>query len=96
MAKGYLIAQVTVNDPNAYARYAKAAGELLGVFGARNILKPETAIVAEGSPRARTVVFEFEGFQKAKAFWDSPEYAAAKELRAGAAEADFILVEGAD
>jgi uncharacterized protein (DUF1330 family) len=96
MAKGYLIAQVTVTNSEAYGNYAKAAGDLLKAFGARTIVKPDTAIVAEGSPKSRTLIFEFESFERAKAFWNSPEYADARVLRAGAAEADFILIEGAD
>lgn len=96
MAKGYLIAQVTVTDPDAYAGYARAAGELLKAYGARAIVRPDSAIVKEGRPKARTVIFEFDSFETAKAFWDSPEYEAAKALRIGAADGDFILIEGVD
>lgn len=95
MAKGYLIAQVTVTDPTAYARYGQVAGALLKAAGARQILNPDTAIVAEGSPKARTVIFEFESFDAAKAFWDSADYQESIALRQGAADGDFILVEGA-
>lgn len=96
MAKGYLIAQVTVTNPAAYALYAKAAGDLLIAYGARAVVRPDTALVKEGRPKARTVIFEFGSFDEAKAFWDSPEYAEAKALRAGAADGDFILIEGVD
>lgn len=96
MAKGYLIAQVTVSDASAYGNYAKAVGDLLKAYNAKVLVKPESAVVKEGSPKARTVVFEFDSFDKAKAFWDSEEYGQAKTLREGAAEADFILIEGAD
>jgi uncharacterized protein (DUF1330 family) len=96
MAKGYLIAQVTVTNPEAYAEYAKAAGDLLKVYGARMIVKPDTALIKEGSPKERTVIFEFESFEKAKEFWNSPKYADAKALRLGAADGDFILIEGVD
>ncbi|CAN7599582.1 DUF1330 domain-containing protein [Pararhizobium sp. LjRoot238] len=96
MAKGFLIAQVTVTNPGAYSRYAKAAGDLLKHYGARGIVKPESVLIKEGNPKARTVIFEFETFDKAKEFWDSPEYVEAKALRADAADADFILIEGAD
>ena len=96
MAKGYLIAQVTVTDPEAYGRYGKATTPLLEAYGARLILKPETAIFKEGTARARVAMFEFETFEAAQAFWENPEYAAARQLRAGAAEGEFILVEGAD
>lgn len=96
MAKGYLIAQVTVTDPDAYAEYGKAAGALLKAAGARQILNPATAITAEGSPKARTVIFEFGSFEAAKAFWNSPEYQQSIALRRDAAIGDFILVEGAE
>ena len=95
MPKGYLIAQVTVTDPLAFALYAKVAGELLRASGARQILDPASAIVAEGNPRARTVIFEFASFDAAKAFWNSPDYQASIALRRDAAQGDFILVEGA-
>ncbi len=42
------------------------------------------------------MIFEFDGLEKAKAFWDSPEYAEAKALRIGASDADFIIIEGAE
>jgi uncharacterized protein (DUF1330 family) len=96
MAKGYLIAQVTVIDHEAYANYAKAAGARLKGYGARAIVKPDSAIIKEGSPKSRTVIFEFENFEIAKAFRDSREYNAARALRIDAADGDFILMEGAD
>jgi uncharacterized protein (DUF1330 family) len=42
----------------------------------------------------RVVVIEFPTMERAKAFWDGPEYAAAKALRKSAATGQFILVEG--
>jgi uncharacterized protein (DUF1330 family) len=40
------------------------------------------------------MVIEFDSFADAKAFYESPEYQAAKVLRAGAASGNFVLVEG--
>ncbi|WID95190.1 DUF1330 domain-containing protein [Bosea vestrisii] len=96
MAKGYLIAQVTITNADAYALYAKEAGALLKQYRAKVIVKPETAIVKEGNPKSRTVIFEFESFKSVQEFWGSSEYERAKALRYGAAEADFILIEGTD
>ena len=42
----------------------------------------------------RVVVIEFPSFERAKQFYDSPEHVAARKVRAGAAEAQFVLVEG--
>lgn len=96
MAKGYLIALVNITDKQAYARYAQSSSKLLREWGARAVVKPDTAIVKEGHPKPRTVIFEFDSFDQAKAFWDSPAYTESKALRDGAADADFILMEGVD
>jgi len=96
MAKGYLLVSITVTDPDAYARYVQVSAEVLKAFGGRLLVKAETAIIKEGAGRTRNVIFEFESFEKVKAYWDSPEYQAAKLLRIGAADGEFILIEGVD
>ncbi len=48
----------------------------------------------EGEAHQRHVIFEFTSFDEAKRFYESPEYQAAKALRAGAATGTFVLVEG--
>ena len=42
----------------------------------------------------RIVVVRFESVEKAKEFWNSPEYANARKERVGAAEFDAVIVEG--
>ena len=50
----------------------------------------------EGSfPGSRVVILEFESFEKAKTFYDSPEYRAVREERVGAATFNLLVVEGA-
>ena len=41
------------------------------------------------------MVLEFENYEKAKTFYDSPEYLAAREQRRGAAEFNLLIVDGA-
>lgn len=66
IAKEYLIAKAIVTDPEAYAGYARAAGKLLKAFRAEAIVQPDMAIIKKGNPRARNVIFEFDGFDRAK------------------------------
>ena len=40
------------------------------------------------------MVVEFPSFERARQFYNSTEYQAARKVRSGAAEAQFILVEG--
>ncbi|MBB6304765.1 DUF1330 domain-containing protein [Rhizobium leucaenae] len=93
MPKGSLIAQLKVTDTDQYAVYGAAATKLLEHYGGRALVRPDTALVVEGNPRPRTIIFEFDSIARAKAFWGSEEYVQAKALRANAAEADFILIE---
>jgi uncharacterized protein (DUF1330 family) len=67
-----------------------------GKFGARYLVRGGRRDVMEGKARSRIVVLEFPSFAAALACYRSPEYAAAKNLRAGVAEADVIVVEGYD
>jgi uncharacterized protein (DUF1330 family) len=94
VAKGYLIAHITVSDPAAYAEYVKAAGDALKAFGASALVDPNSAQIMEGSFKKRTAIFEFDSFDKAKAFWASDAYQRAKTFRIGAADGDFMLISG--
>jgi uncharacterized protein (DUF1330 family) len=40
------------------------------------------------------VVVEFPSFERAREFYDSPEYVAARKVREGAGAAQFVVVEG--
>jgi uncharacterized protein (DUF1330 family) len=94
MPKGYIIARVDITDPTAYARYAEAAGAAIRHHGAKPLLRGGKHEALEGPARARNVVLEFETFEAARAYYFSPEYQAAKAMREGAADAEFVLVEG--
>ena len=50
--------------------------------------------VVEGEGRPRNVVIEFADYASALACYHSPEYAAAKALRMGAASIDITVIEG--
>ncbi len=95
MAKGYIIASVNVTNPDAYAAYAKAASVAVAKFGGTYLVRGGRSEALEGITRARNVVLEFPHYQAAHDFYHSPEYTAARALRQHAAEASFLLVEGA-
>lgn len=96
MPKAYIIARVDVSDPDAYALYAKGAGEAMKIHGARIVVRGGPAEVLEGEGRARNVVLEFPSAEAARAYFNSPEYQAARQHRLGKAAFDAILVEGWD
>ena len=94
MPKGYMIAHVTVTDPDQYAVYAKMAGEAIRLHGGKPLARGGRYETMEGQSRARNVVLEFESYDKALAYVRSPEYQAAKTAREGAGICDMVVVEG--
>jgi uncharacterized protein (DUF1330 family) len=96
MAKGYWIARVDVSDPEGYQAYVAANAAAFRKYGARFIVRGGRFKALEGSARSRNVVLEFKDFETATACYHSAEYAAAKALRAGRAEADMLIIEGYD
>jgi uncharacterized protein (DUF1330 family) len=92
----YVIATICVTDPEAYVDYTKASSEAAAKYGARFLVRGGNMAMLEGSVEAnRVVILEFETREKALAWWNSPEYEAAKQLRRRASTAEFILVDGA-
>lgn len=96
MAKGYWIARVDVTNPGGYQGYVAANGAAFSKFGGRFLVRGGQFEAPEGTPRARNVVIEFADYATAVACYHSPEYAAAKAHRDGAAEAELLIIEGYD
>ena len=96
MAKGYWIAHITVNDVEAYQAYRNVVHGILSAHGGRFIVRAGAQTVMEGAVRPRTVVIEFPSLQAAQACYASPDYQAAKALRAAASNGDFSIIEGWD
>ena len=91
----YIIAIVTVTKPDTYEKYRALAGPAVAKHGGRFLARGGRYEVLEGNfPGSRVVVVEFESFEKAKTFYDSPEYLAAREQRRGAAEFNLLVVDG--
>ena len=96
MAKGYWIARVDVTNAEGYQGYVAANGAAFKKYGARFLVRGGQFEAPEGTPRARNVVLEFADYATAVACYHSPEYAAAKAHRIGAAEAELLIIEGYD
>ena len=93
--KGYIVAQIDVTNPQPYGEYAKLSPDIIAKFGGRFLARAGRTVTLEGTPaRSRVVIIEYPSFDRAQAFFSSSEYQKAKKLREGAADAQFILVEG--
>ena len=95
--KAYVLVQVDVTNPAQYQEYAKLSPGIVAQFGGKYLARAGRTVTLEGPPaRARVVVLEFPSFERAAAFYNSPEYVAARKVRAGAGQAQFVLVEGTE
>lgn len=96
MPKGYIIARVSVDDEEAYMRYAKGASGPMKTFGARILARGGRSEALDGEARQRNVILEFADYDTAKAYFNSPEYQEARKHRIGASTGEFVVVEGFD
>src|SRR5215468_2717160 len=91
----YLIADVSVNDPERYPDYARLVPDTLEPFGGRFIARGGTVDPLEGGWQpSRLVIIEFPSLEQARAWYDSAEYAPAKELRQRYSDGRLIIVDG--
>lgn len=91
----YVIARITVTDPDRYEGYKALAQEAIAAHGGRYLVRGGPLKTLEGEPESRrVVVLEFPSMQAAETFYHSADYQAAIAKRTGAAETQLILVEG--
>jgi uncharacterized protein (DUF1330 family) len=96
MSKAYWIVRVSVRDEQRYPEYLAAAGPAFQKFGANFIVRGGRFETMEGAARERNVVVEFRDRATADACYQSPEYQAARSVRQKYADADFIIIDGAN
>lgn len=91
----YLIADIEVTDAAAYEDYRKLTPAAIAHYGGRFLVRGGKVDAREGgwSP-PRLIVVEFPSMERARAFYDSPEYAPALAIRKRAARSRLILAEG--
>ncbi len=95
MPSGYVIASVTVTNPEQYEEYKKWSTHAMQVHGAEVCIRGGKVAVLEGDWNpGRMVLLKFPSFEAAQAFYDTPEYQKAKAAREGAAVMRMVCVEG--
>lgn len=87
------IAHVSVSDPEAYARYAAAAGPAIAEHGGVFLARGGRYQQMEGRDRPRNVVVRFPSFDAAVACYHGSAYKKALSFAKGASERDLVIVE---
>jgi uncharacterized protein (DUF1330 family) len=91
----YIIAEVNVQDAQAFDEYRETVPATLTPFGGRFVIRGGKSETLEGdwTPQ-RIVVLEFPDFNRARDWWASAEYREPKAMRQRAAMTNLIVVEG--
>lgn len=90
-----MIVQARISDAEGFKSYTAVVPGLVSRFGGRYRVLGGATTVLEGSwPEVKTVISEWPDRAAAQAFWDSPEYAAARALREGTGSFTVVLVDG--
>ena len=91
----YVIADVTVTNPEAYAGYRPLAAASIAQHGGKFIARGGAVESLEGgwSP-GRVVIIEFPSMAAARTWYASPEYQAALKIRLANSTGRAILTEG--
>ena len=93
---GYVIAEVTVTDPQGFEKYRTMVPPTIAKYGGTYVVRGGRTETVEGEWQpTRLVVLQFESAARAREWWASEEYREAKALRQRTARSNVVIVEGA-
>lgn len=92
---GYVIGELTVTDPDVFARYIPLATESIARHGGRYIVRGgEASSLEDDQAPGIMVALEFPSLDAARRWYGSPDYQVALKLRLASAKGRVVLVEG--
>ena len=93
----YIIAQISIDDPQGYQAYLDGFGKIFDNFQGRLLVtsKQEVEVLEGDWVLPRTVVIEFPDVRRARAWYRHPDYQAIIHHRWKNARTNMILVDGA-
>jgi len=91
----YVIVDIQVTDPVGYEEYKKLAPPIVAAYGGKYLARGGKTETLEGDwlPK-RLVILKFESAERAKAWLNSPEYRAPRQLRHRTTKTNMVVVEG--
>ncbi len=90
----YLIARITVTDPQEYQAYASQTVALAEKVGGRFLAKGGDQDVLEGNCPDRHVIIEFPDRQTALDWYSSEAYRRILPIAQSSSERDIVVVDG--
>ena len=91
----YVIVDVEVKNLEKYAEYRKLAPETVRAHGGKYLARGNKIEYWEGNWTPKYIALvEFETFEKAKAWYESPEYVSIRSSRQENTNSKIVLVDG--
>jgi uncharacterized protein (DUF1330 family) len=90
----YVIAEVEVTDPNAFADYVAKAVPTLGEYNARFVARSKAHSKEGTAPVGEIVLLAFDSLADAERWYGSPSYTVCIPLRQRAANTRLFIIEG--
>ncbi len=91
----FLVSDVSVRDADAFQTYRTRAAASIMQHGGRYLARGGQIERLEGTWKPRNIIIvEFPSIEQARAWYRSPEYAFALEMRDKALSRNLILVDG--
>jgi len=90
----YIIVDVDVNDPTRYEEYKQMVPASIAQYGGRYMARGGRTEILEGewNPK-RLVILEFPTLDRAKEWYDCPEYRKARDLRQSISKANIVVID---
>jgi uncharacterized protein (DUF1330 family) len=93
----YVIAHVTVNNPEAYSGYTAGTPGTIAAYGGKFVVRGGASTTMEGeAPGQRSVVIEFPDRAAAEGWYHSPEYQKILPIRLSNSTGTLVIVDGYD
>lgn len=97
MSKAYLVGQITITHPEAYAVYSSQVPQTIAAFGGTYLVRGGHATQLEGQPQGqRNVVIEFPSREAAEAWYNGEAYQRILPHRRNNSIGALVLVDGYD
>ena len=94
MSKGYVVANIRVQDQEKFQQFSGMAGPAIKKYGGKVLARGPDADRLEGNLSGIVMMIEFESKEAANTFYYSEEYQAAKAVREACSDTDFMIIEG--
>lgn len=92
---GYVIVNDEITDEAGFAEFRQKVGATVAAHGGKYLVRGGATEVVDGDwAPDRLVIIEFDSVDQAKAWLNSAEFLAIKDLRVNSASASVVVAEG--